>query len=81
MRTTMFTSAVLFGLAIVPAFAQAQAITTQTPPSPNSSQAGPQPDGSVPRTAETSEYKLPGSQLNGQDKVPTATSSQATGQM
>lgn len=70
MRNTMLTTAVLLGLTAMPAFAQTPMMTTQTPPSPNSSQSGPQPDGSLPASGETSEYRLPGSQLGTQQVAP-----------
>lgn len=69
MRKTMLMTAALLGLAAVPAFAQMA--TTQSPPSPNSSQAGVQPDGSLPRSAETSDsYNTPGSALGEQRAAP-----------
>jgi len=68
---TLLVITTLLGLVAGPAFAQAMMTTTQSPPSPNSSQASPQSDGSVPRSAETSEYSLPGSQLEGYSTAPT----------
>lgn len=65
MRTTLLTTVALLGLAAVPVLAQTTMTTTQSPPSPNSAQAGSQPDGSLPRSAETSEYRAAGSQLEG----------------
>jgi len=71
MRKTMLMTAALLGLATVPAFAQMA--TTQSPPSPNSSQAGMQPDGSLPRSAETSDrYNTPGSALGEQRAAPAS---------
>lgn len=81
MRNTLFTTAMMLGLVAASTFAQAQTITTQTPPSPNSSEAGPQPDGSVPRSAETSERYLPGSVLNGQAAAPASTTTRTSGRM
>jgi hypothetical protein len=73
MRKTMLMTAALLGLATVPAFAQMA--TTQSPPSPNSSEAGMQPDGSLPRSAETSDrYNTPGSALGEQRTAPTMSS-------
>lgn len=70
MRTKILTTAVLLGIAAMPAFAQTPMVTTRTPPSPNSSEAAPQPDGSLPASGETSEYRLPGSQLGTQQVAP-----------
>ncbi len=77
MRKTMLMTAALLGLAAVPAFSQMA--TTQSPPSPNSSQAGMQPDGSLPRSAETSDrYNTPGSTLGEQRAAPAVSSQLAT---
>jgi len=65
MRKTLLMTAALLGLVAGPALAQTTMTTTQTPPSSNSGQAGPQPDGSLPRSAETSEYHAAGSQQDG----------------
>lgn len=63
MRKTMLTSFALLVLAIAPALADSSVATTQSPPSPNSGQAGIQSDNSLPPTADTSERSLPGDQL------------------
>lgn len=63
MRMTMLTCFALLGLAIAPAMADSSVVTTQSPPSPNSGQAGIQSDNSLPPTADTSERTLPGDQL------------------
>ena len=68
MRKTMLTSFALLGLAIAPAFADNSAVTTQSPPSSNSGEAGIQSDNSLPLVADTSERTLPGDQL-GQDQA------------
>lgn len=69
MRKTMSMTAALLSLAAVPVFAQMA--TTQSPPSPNSSEAGVQPNGSMPRSAETSDkYNTPGSALGEQQAAP-----------
>jgi len=73
MRKIMLMTAALLGLAAVPAFSQMA--TTQSPPSPNSSEAGMQPDGSLPRSAETSDrYNTPGSALGEQRAAPAVSS-------
>lgn len=71
MRKTMLMSFALLGLAASPAMADSSVVTTQSPPSPNSAQAGIQPDGSLPATAETSERNLAGSQV-GLDQAQSA---------
>ena len=53
MRKTLLTSAALLALAQGPALAQNSLSSTQSPPSPNSSQGTPQPTNSLPDDAST----------------------------
>lgn len=68
MCNALLAAAVLLWAA-VPALAQNPMATTQTPPFPQSAQAAPQSDNSLPPAAETSNHDLPGSQL-GQTSSP-----------
>ena len=60
MRKTLLTSAALLALAYGPVLAQNSMSSTQSPPSPNSSQGLPQPSNSLPDTAGTASRNLPG---------------------
>lgn len=70
MRKLFLMSAALIGLATLPAYAEDLMASTQTPPSPNSSEAGVQPHNSLPASAETSDYALAGSRLGYAAAVP-----------
>lgn len=72
MHKTMLMFITFLGLAVSPAMADGLSTTTQSPPSPNSAQAGIQPDGSLPPTAETSEHSLAGNQLGQDQAQPSA---------
>ena len=63
MRKTLLMSAALLALAYGPVRAQNSMSSTQSPPSPNSSQGLPQPSNSLPDTAGTATRNLPGEAL------------------
>lgn len=71
MRKTLLMSAALLALAQGPALAQNSLSSTQSPPSPNSSQGTPQPSNSLPDDAATATRSPAGSDIGTTRTSPT----------